>query len=312
MKKIRPMGFTGYVKERLRDRSFLVIAALYIAFCLFAGIRWIIGGVAGHVILSLGFILFIPAMLIVEYVMSMRFGAVFTVAALLIAVGGILGSPFSMYSILPCFDDILHTLSGFVFAALGFAVVEFFFGRADTPKKRVGSLMLAILFSLGIAVLWELWEFSGMLLLGMETADDTIVSGFTTFFFTGRAEPLVVNDVIKTVIYYGDGQTLVVDGYLDIGYFDTLKDMIVCTLGAIAFVITYAVGARLPRLRNALVPCVISKGDSYDASDISGQGGKTDSVQCEAESSDTAAGVFCENNGAEARIENASLAPSDQ
>ena len=44
MKKIRPMGFTGYVKERLRDRSFLVIAALYIAFCLFAGIRWIIGG----------------------------------------------------------------------------------------------------------------------------------------------------------------------------------------------------------------------------------------------------------------------------
>lgn len=267
MKKIRPMGFTGYVKERLEDKSFLVIAILYIAFCLFAGIRWIIGGVAGHVILSSVFIFFIPAMLVVEYTMRMRFGTVFTVAALSIAVGGILGSPFSMYSILPCFDDILHTISGFVFAALGFAVVEFFFGRVEKGRKTVGALMLAVLFSLGIAVLWELWEFSGMMLLGMETADDTIVNGFTTFAFTGRSEPIVVENVIKTVIHYGDGQTLVVDGYLDIGYFDTLKDLIVCTLGALTFALLYSVSARLPMLRRALVPSV-ENGYVEDSEDL--------------------------------------------
>ena len=150
----------------------------------------------------------------------------------------------------------MHTISGFVFAALGFAVVEFFFGRAERGKKTVGALMLAMLFSLGIAVLWELWEFSGMMLLGMETADDTIVNGFTTFAFTGRAEPIVVENVIKTVIYYGEGQSLTVDGYLDIGYFDTLKDLIVCTLGSLVFVLLYSVSAKAPRLRLALVPSV--------------------------------------------------------
>ena len=239
---------------RLCDKPFLIISVLYTAFCLFSAVWWCIGGVVGHVLMSAAFILFIPAMLAAEYLFGMRFGAVFMIAALSIAVGGILGSPFAMYSTVPVFDDILHTISGFVFAALGVALVEFFFGKARSRREAVGAMLLGVFFSLGIAVLWELWEFGGMLLLGMETADDTIVDGFTSFIFHGRSEPVIVEGVLKTVIYYGEGQLLTVDGYLDIGYIDTVGDMIVCTAGALIFLLTSLLAARHPRFSRSLIP----------------------------------------------------------
>ena len=268
MKRSTLRGFLGYSKERLSDIPFLIISILYLGFCLFSSVRWMIGGIAGHVILSSGFLLFIPAMLAVEYLFGMRFGPIFMVAALSIAVGAILGSPFGMYSALPMFDDILHTLSGFVFAALGLSLAEFFFGRARGGRKFAGSLVFAAAFSLGLAVLWELWEFGGMLLLGMETADDTLIDGFTSFFFTSRSEAVVLDGITKTVIYYGDGLSLTVDGYLDIGYFDTLNDMIVCTIGTVAFTAFALVGRlKLPWLERALVPSVRTEGEREDASE---------------------------------------------
>ena len=96
-----------------------------------------------------------------------------------------------------------------------------------------------------------------MLLLGMETADDTLVNSFTTFIFGGRSEPTVLDGILKTVIHLEDGSSIVVDGYLDIGYMDTVLDMVVCTLGALAFTIT-AILSRLlfPRVNEMLIPAV--------------------------------------------------------
>lgn len=255
MKNECKQSFFGYVRGRFTRLPFLIISVLYIGFCLFAAIRWTVGGIPGHVFLSSAFILFIPAMLAVEYLMKLRFGPVFMVAVLSIAVGAILGSPFGMYSIVPFFDDILHTLSGFVFAALGFALSEFFFGRAGRGRKFAGTLVFAAFFSLGLAVLWELWEFGGMLLLGMETADDTIVDSFTTFILHGRSEATVLDGILKTVIHYGNGQTLIVDGYLDIGYYDTVLDMVVCTAGTLVFTLVAIIAHfKLPSLERALIP----------------------------------------------------------
>ena len=246
-----------YFKGRFCEGAFLAVAIPYLAFCAFSAVWWTVNFVPGHLMMSLAFMLFIPAMPLAEYIFGMRFGPLFSVLVLLIAVGGILGSPFSLYSIIPSFDAILHTLSGVVFAALGFALCESLLGRADTGRRFAGALTFAAAFSLGIAVLWELWEFSGMLLLGMETADDTLVNSFTTFIFGGRSEPTVLDGILKTVIHLEDGSSIVVDGYLDIGYMDTVLDMVVCTLGALAFTIT-AILSRLlfPRVNEMLIPAV--------------------------------------------------------
>ena len=258
-----------YVGHRIREREFLIVALPYLAFCLFSTVWWSVNFVLGHFILSASFVLFIPAILLVEYIFSMRFGTVFTVSALLIAVGAVLGSPFGFYSIFPSFDAILHTISGFVFASLGFALAAYFFGSPASRRAYVGCIVFGLSFSLGIAVLWELWEFGGTLLLGMETADDTVVDSFKTFALTGRSEAVVVEGILKTVIYYGDGETLVIDGYLDIGYFDTLGDMIVCTVGALIFALVSALSrAFAPGLESALVPRVFEKKNADASADL--------------------------------------------
>ena len=68
--------------------------------------------------------------------------------------------------------------------------------------------------------------------------EDMLINGFNSFLLTGtHNKSFLVDGIVKTVIYYGDGQQIVLDGYLDIGLYDTLNDMVVCILGIILFVV---------------------------------------------------------------------------
>jgi hypothetical protein len=46
------------------------------------------------------------------------------------------------------FDDILHTISGFIFSSLGYSVVKSFFGKDDTKRKFIGSIVLVMALAL--------------------------------------------------------------------------------------------------------------------------------------------------------------------
>ncbi|MBR7116478.1 MAG: hypothetical protein IKC87_02080 [Clostridia bacterium] len=210
-----------------------------------------------YLIMSLAFILFIPIIPMAEYLMGIRLGAPFCVMVLSIAVGSILGTPFDMYTAFPHLDTILHGLSGFVFALFGFGVAERFFGRAEQGKKLVGTVLFGLCFSLAVAVFWEIHEYLCTVLLDMEMMDDSYVFDIKSFVLGGsRAEPVVIDGITKTVIYYGDGETFVMNGYLDLGLIDTLADMIICTVGAVAFSIFGVItGIKCPKVLRSLVPC---------------------------------------------------------
>lgn len=253
-------GLMKHLRERLRDRAFVIISAVFIAFCLFSTVWWSINFRASYLAMSALFILLVPLIAVVEYFVGMRCGAVFVACVLGIAAGSILGTPFDFYTALPHLDTFLHGLSGFVFACLGFTLVTRFFGEPRGARRFAGTVIFAVCFSLAIAVVWEIHEYMCTVFLDMEMMDDTYVFDIKSFVLGGsRAEPVIIDGITKTVIYYGNGESFVMDGYLDLGLIDTLADMIICTVGAVIFAIISVIGHnKAPWLCRAIVPSVVS------------------------------------------------------
>lgn len=250
-------GFLKYWKDRTKkDKIFTTVLTVYFVFCLFSGCYWIIDFSLRNFFMSMLFLLFIPAVYLVEYFLGFRFGGLFLGCVLFIAMGGILGTCFDFYSLIPFFDNILHGLSGFVFACLGFSLGEKFFGKAEGKRSFFGCLLFGVCFSLAIAVVWELFEYACTAFFGFDMMEDSIVTEIRSYLLAGGHNEVVsLTDITQTIVYYGDGKTFVLNGYLDIGLLDTLHDMIVCTVGAVVFVVVVTLSKRFfPKCNEVLIP----------------------------------------------------------
>jgi len=89
----------------------------------------------------------------------------------------ILGEISSFYEIFPFWDTVLHTMNGFLAAAIGFSLVDLL-NRSDRVKFELSPLYLAIVsfcFSMTIGVIWEFFEFGMDQLFGFDMQKDAIV-----------------------------------------------------------------------------------------------------------------------------------------
>ena len=87
-----------------------------------------------------------------------------------------------------------------------------------------------------VAVLWEFFEFGMDNLFGKDMQKDTIIDHFNTVTLDSTNSNIAVPvENIKSVII--NGKDLGLGGYLDIGLYDTMKDMGVALLGATIFCI---------------------------------------------------------------------------
>ena len=161
---------------------------------------------------------------------------------LFIFAAEILGEIHEYYLNVPGWDTMLHTINGFLCAAIGIALIDIL----NRHKKFCISMspifvaLVAFCFSMTIGVLWEFFEYTGDRLLHMDMQKDNIVSTISTVDFNpeGRNVPVIVSDISKSVIYgtvNGEPTEIVVNGYLDIGIIDTMKDLIVNFIGASVF-----------------------------------------------------------------------------
>lgn len=158
---------------------------------------------------------------------------------LFIFAAEILGEINEFYVLIPGWDTMLHTINGFLMAAIGFSLVDIF-NRSERTKFFLSPVFLAVVafcFSMTIGVLWEFFEFGADMLLHTDMQKDTFVTQFAsvTLHPEGRNIPIPVNDITQTVIKTADGTTYTLGAYLDIGLIDTMKDLIVNFFGAVAF-----------------------------------------------------------------------------
>lgn len=151
----------------------------------------------------------------------------------------VLGEIACFYIKYPLWDTMLHTVNGFLFAAFGFCLVDLL-NENRSVKFRLSPDFLALVafcFSMTIGIFWEFFEFSMDHLFALDMQKDTVLAAFqsVTLDETRQNIPVAVQDITRTVIETADGTKYVIDGYLDIGLTDTLKDLFVNFIGAAVF-----------------------------------------------------------------------------
>ena len=153
----------------------------------------------------------------------------------------ILGEMNSFYIKFPWWDTMLHTINGFLFAAVGFALCDIINQNANI-KFKLSPLFLSVVafcFSMTIGVLWEFFEFGMDKLFLFDMQKDTVVTQFASVYFDTTNSNIMVKvvNIGKTIIYDTDGNVLqtISGGYLDIGITDTIEDLFVNLIGAIVF-----------------------------------------------------------------------------
>lgn len=152
----------------------------------------------------------------------------------------ILGEIGNFYVRIPGWDTVLHTVWGFLCAAIGFALVDIL-NQSHKFKFELSPLFLAIVafcFSMTIGVLWEFFEFAMDSFFTMDMQKDFIIQKFASVSLDPTLSniPVVVQDIVETQIVLQDGSVVVVSGgYLDIGIIDTMKDLFVNFIGALTF-----------------------------------------------------------------------------
>ena len=148
----------------------------------------------------------------------------------------ILGEIREFYLIFPFWDTALHTLNGFLAAAIGFSLVDLL-NRSERTVFNLSPLFTAIVafcFSMTIGVVWEFFEFGMDQLAGFDMQKDTVIHVIrsVTLDPAGHNVPYEISGITETVV---NGQDLGLGGYLDIGLIDTMQDLIVNFIGAFVF-----------------------------------------------------------------------------
>lgn len=255
---MKKYSFKNYLDERLGKKSFAAIIIGYIAFCFISAIVWCVLFNAKKIFLSLAFIVIVPLIFILEYVSGIQLNELLSAMVLFLPVGAILGFSFNLYILLPGLDTFMHAISGVVFAGIGFSFAEKFFGKPKTNKLFYGCLAFAVCFSISISVFWEFYEYVSTSLTDKDMMADTIVNEIHSGILSGvHAETLKIDGITQTVIYYGEGQSYVIDGYLDIGLLDTMSDLIICTVGTLVYSILALLSYfKYPKLNELLIPSV--------------------------------------------------------
>lgn len=153
----------------------------------------------------------------------------------------ILGEISSFYINVPHWDTMLHTINGFLCAAVGFALVDLF-NRDERFTFKLSPLFLAVVafcFSMTIGVLWEFFEFSADHFFATDMQKDTIVHQLNTVELdeTRTNKVVKIKNIDDVIIVHSDGseESLGLGGYLDIGIIDTMKDLFVNFIGAVVF-----------------------------------------------------------------------------
>ena len=168
---------------------------------------------------------------------------------LFIFAAEILGEVNKYYTAIPGWDTMLHTINGFLCAAIGFSLFNILNRGSKSMQLSPFYLSLvAFCFSMTVGVVWEFIEFTADQMFFLDMQKDFVVSSFAsvTLDESNTQIPVRISEITRTIIETKNGDPVVIEGgYLDIGIIDTMKDLMVNFIGAIVFsVIGYFYEAR--------------------------------------------------------------------
>lgn len=138
----------------------------------------------------------------------------------------ILGEIYHFYVDVWWFDIVMHTYFAFIVSYVGLYLIRYF-----NIKE---SIYFVILFIFSLAMMtesvWEIFEFSMDRVIGTDMQKDTVIRNINSTYLSENiyVDKVMVND-IDFMDRYG--------GYLDIGLYGTIGDMICTVVGSFMFIV---------------------------------------------------------------------------
>lgn len=158
------------------------------------------------------------------------------IVLLFIFAAEILGEINAYYIKFSFWDTMLHTINGFLAAAIGFSMVDLLnrSGKTSFQLSPIFVAMVGFCFSMTIGILWEFVEYFADKFLFLDMQKDTIIHTLRTVTLdpTGTNTVVAIENITEVLV---NGESLGLGGYLDIGLNDTMIDLLVNFVGAIIF-----------------------------------------------------------------------------
>ena len=191
---------------------------------------------------------------------------------LFIFAAEILGEIRAFYTTFAYWDTMLHTINGFLCAAIGFSLVDMCnrHKRVSLSLSPVYMAIVAFCFSMTIGVLWEFFECAMDQFFLLDMQKDTVVNVISSVNLdpTGGNTPVAIKGITDVIVVCGDEQIpLGLGGYLDIGLLDTMKDLWVNFIGAVVFSIVgyfYVKSRGKGWFARNFIPQVLSEDETSD------------------------------------------------
>ena len=192
---------------------------------------------------------------------------------LFIFAAEILGEISAFYTTFQGWDTMLHTLNGFLCAAIGFSLVDMF-DRNERFSLSLSPVFMAIVafcFSMTIGMLWEFFECAMDQLFLLDMQKDAVVNSISSVMLdpTGGNTPVAIKGITDVIVVAnGEQISLGLGGYLDIGILDTMKDLVVNFVGAVVFSFIgyfYVKSRGKGRFAKRFIPQVLGGGEKETA-----------------------------------------------
>ena len=235
-KRMRVMGRVLHMELREHKSSFLVYVTLRLLVILMMILQIFNRNYENVFLCVLTLVLLlIPSLIQINLKIELPTALEITILVFVFAAE-ILGEIQSYYIKFPFWDTVLHTINGFLMAAIGFALVDIL-NRSKKFSIQLSPVFLAIVafcFSMTIGVIWEFFEYGMDQFFGLDMQKDTVIQGFSSVLLdpTKSNIPVPVQDITEVLI---NGRDLGLGGYLDIGLIDTMNDLFVNFVGAVLF-----------------------------------------------------------------------------
>ena len=243
-KKTDPSGRPRNTIEELREKKGAVVTVyivLRLAVILVLIAQFVKGNFENVFLCVLTLILFLVPTFIERKIHVDLPDTLEIIIMLFIFAAEILGEIQAYYITFAYWDTMLHTINGFLCAAIGFALVDIL-NRSERFSIQLSPLFLAITafcFSMTIGVLWEFFECTMDQFFFLDMQKDTVVNTISSVMLDpkGGNHPTAIRNITDVIVVTADGtqHALGLGGYLDIGILDTMKDLFVNFIGAVVF-----------------------------------------------------------------------------
>ena len=233
----KPGLYRQLIDEIKKNKLTFIIFVILRTLVILVGVRQFFIGNYEYVFLCAATLVLFMVPVFIERLFKVRLPSTLErIVLVFIFAAEILGEINDYYVKFALWDTMLHVTTGFLAAAVGLSLIDLL-NRSQRIGLSLSPLFVALVsfcFSMTIGVLWEFFEFSADCLLLTDMQKDTVVTNISSVLLNPEPvnKSIIIRDITDTVV---NGQSLGINGYLDIGLYDTMKDLFVNFIGAVTF-----------------------------------------------------------------------------